>query len=181
MTQVGHTLTGLAIGVACLPGRESTRSRLLRLAIFALLAHVPDLPFRNWGHDLYYFSHSLFVNLLFIFILLIPFALLKAFRARAGGWTVLLGGTLAWLSHLLLDTFYNHGLGLAVFWPFSMARLALPIPWFSVVRDASFPFTPETTRIFLTELAFYGSLLLAVIGLRKLGVFKRLTAHISFS
>ena len=179
MTQVGHTLTGLAVGVTCLPGRESTRSRLLRLAVFALLANIPDLRLPNWGHNLYFFSHSLFVNLLLILVFLSPFIFLKGMRAKAGGWWALAGGSLAWLSHLFLDTFYNHGLGLAMFWPFSAARLALPIHWFSVVRDATFPFTPETTRIFLTEFAFYGSLLLAVIGLRKLGVFKRLTAHIS--
>jgi inner membrane protein len=178
MTQVGHTLTGLAVGVTCLPGRESARSRLLRLAVFALLANIPDLPFRNWGHDLYYFSHSLFVNLLLILVFLTAFIFMKGIRTRTGGWLVLAGGGVAWLSHLLLDTFYNHGLGLAMLWPFSDARLALPIPWFSVVRDASFPFTAETLRIFLTELAFFGPLLLAVIGMRKLGVFKRFTTHI---
>jgi hypothetical protein len=39
---------------------------------------------------------------------------MKGIRTRTGGWLVLAGGGVAWLSHLLLDTFYNHGLGLAM-------------------------------------------------------------------
>jgi len=172
MTQVGHTLTGLAIGVACLPGKRSARARLIHLVAFGFLANIPDLPLKNWGHDLYYFSHSLFVNLLLILIALSAFIFLKNMRARAGGWAVIFGGTLAWLSHLLLDTFYNHGKGLLMFWPLSERRLALPIPWFSAVRDMSLPPTPETIHILLTELAFYGSVLLGVLLMKKAGLFK---------
>ncbi len=112
MTQVGHTFTGIAIGVACLPNKKSTPARLLHLVVFGLLANIPDFPLKNWGHDLYYFSHSLFVNLLLILLVLSALVFLKGFRRKVGGWVIIIGGTLAWLSHLLLDTFYNHGKGL---------------------------------------------------------------------
>jgi LexA-binding, inner membrane-associated putative hydrolase len=179
MTQVGHTLTGIAIGVACLPDKKSTTSRLIHLVVFGLLANIPDLPLKNWGHDLYYFSHSLFVNLLLILIVLSAFILLKDIRARVGGWVVIIGGTLAWLSHLLLDTFYNHGKGLLMFWPLSDQRLALPIAWFSAVRDTSLPLKPETIHILLVEFAFYGPVLMAIILMKKAGIFNWITRHIS--
>jgi membrane-bound metal-dependent hydrolase YbcI (DUF457 family) len=179
MTQVGHTLTGIAIGVVCLPNKKSTPARLLHLVVFGLLANIPDLPLKNWGHDLYYFSHSLFVNLLLILLVLFALVFLKGFRGKVGGWTVIIGGTLAWLSHLLLDTFYNHGKGLLMFWPLSDQRLALPIPWFSVVRDKSFPFTPETVHILLTEFAFYGCVLLVVLLMKRIGLFNWISRRIS--
>lgn len=43
----------------------------------------------------------------------------------------MLGLALAWYSHLLLDTLYNHGYGLAMFWPVSDRSIALPVPWLS--------------------------------------------------
>jgi len=177
MTQVGHVLTGIAIGVACMPNRKPAHSRLVHLVVFGLLATIPDFPLKNWGHHLYYFSHSLFVNLLLILVVSLAFVFLKDVRARIGGWVVVIGGALAWLSHLLLDTFYNHGQGLSMFWPFSDRRLALPIPWFSVVKDASLPLTPETVHILLTELAFYGSVLLVVMLMKKIGMLNWTSGH----
>ena len=177
MTQVGHTLTGIAIGVACLPGGKPTHSKLIHLAAFGLLANIPDFPFKYWGHDRYYISHSLFVNLLLILIVSSAFIFLKGVRAKVGGWAVIVGGACAWLSHLLLDTFYNHGKGLLMFWPFSDRRLALPIPWFSVVKTPVLPLTPATVHILLIEFAFYGSILLIVIGMKKIGVFNWISKH----
>ena len=83
MTQVGHTLTGLAIGVACLPGKRSARARLIHLVAFGFLANIPDLPLKNWGHDLYYFSHSLFVNLLLILIALSAFIFFEKYEGKS--------------------------------------------------------------------------------------------------
>jgi len=178
MTGVGHTLTGVAIGVICMPEKKSTWSRIVHLVVFGILANVPDFPFRDWGHHRYSISHSLFVNVLLILFLSTILAFLPNLRTRIGGWPVLIGGAFAWLSHLLLDTFYNHGKGLEMFWPFSKSRLALPIPWFSVVTEKPPPLTPETLHILLVELAFYGSLLLVILFLKKAGVFDRTRRHV---
>jgi membrane-bound metal-dependent hydrolase YbcI (DUF457 family) len=163
MTFAGHMLTGATIGVLCKPERVSKRWQPLYFGIFLLLAMMPDLPFPKWGHNSYRVSHSIFVNLVLITIVLVPAWFL---RDRVGGWRVIVGGCLAWLSHLLLDSFYNHGHGVAIFWPFSRSRLVLTIPWFSAV-------TPETRytwhgfREYLTEFACYFPLLLLALGLRK--------------
>jgi len=79
-------------------------------------------------------------------------------------------GGLAWLSHMLLDSFYNHGQGVAIFWPLSDARLALPIPWFSVVYGVPPSLTPEMARAFAIELICYAPLVLAAIVARRLRI-----------
>ena len=45
MTPIGHTLTGLTIGCVVLPNSFSVRSKVLTLAVFALLANVMVSPF----------------------------------------------------------------------------------------------------------------------------------------
>ncbi|MBN1429374.1 MAG: metal-dependent hydrolase [Anaerolineae bacterium] len=158
MTQVGHILTGAAIGMLCKPDRRQPKWLLTYFGVFLLLANIPDLPFKNWGHDRYDISHSIFVNLLLIAVAGIVLSLPKGFQSRIGGWKVMVGGTAAWLSHLLLDSFYNHGYGIAIFWPLSDARLTLPLPWFSVVTEQTF-LAAEGLREYFTEFVFYGSFL----------------------
>ncbi len=172
MTFVGHTLTGATLGVLSLPRGYPKRWQKSYLLIFGLLANIPDLPLKYWGHDRYEISHSLLVNGLMILSLAVFVSSWKDLKSKLG-WGVLLSGSLAWLSHLLLDSFYNHGNGVAIFWPFSHGRLALPIPWFSVLESLPPPLTQTTLRIVLIELVCYGTLLLCAIGLRKVRVKKQ--------
>jgi hypothetical protein len=54
---------------------------------------------------------------------------------------------------------YNHGRGVAIFWPLSAAALNLPLPWF-VTLDMSQSLTSAyNTRVFLVEALFYLPLL----------------------
>ncbi len=165
------------MGVLCLPQGATTKRTTIHLAVFVLLANIPDLPLKNWSHENYLVSHSLFVNLLFIVIAMIGLTTLRGVRTRIGGWPVMAGGAIAWLSHLLLDSFYNHGHGIAVFWPFSDARLILPIPWFSTVTSLPPPVTPEMIRILLIEFVCYLPFLLLAVLMRKTEVIQR-TARI---
>jgi membrane-bound metal-dependent hydrolase YbcI (DUF457 family) len=181
MTGIGHTLTGVAIGVICLPENKSRRWQFVQLALFGILANVPDFRLSDWGHFRYYVSHSIFVDLFVILKILPIFILLKTFREKIGGWSVVIGGVSAWLSHLLLDTFYNHGIGLMMFWPFSDARLALPIPLFSVVTHIPPPLRLDTVRILGIEFVFYGALLLLVVWLKQLGIFQWMNRHVQKS
>ena len=173
MTQVGHTLTGAALGVLCTPPSASLKWKTVYSVAFALLANVPDLPFRNWGHDRYDISHSIFVNLLLIMVVVIALSFWRNARRRIGGWGVVAGGAIAWLSHLLLDSFYNHGWGIAIFWPVSEARLALPIPWFSVLSSPP-PLTSQVLLVCLVEFVCYFPLLLLTIGLKESSAVRRL-------
>jgi hypothetical protein len=163
MTEVGHVLTGAAIGVLSLPGTTTIRHKIIHVIAFMLIATIPDWPIKNWGHDRYYFSHSLFVNLLFIFILFIIFFLFKKFRLLGGSWSVVISGSIAWLSHFLLDTFYNHGKGIMIYWPFSNARLALPIPWF----DLGIGSLAHIIQVLLIEFISYFPLVLLALFIRR--------------
>ena len=128
---------GIAIGIFCLPQRTSAGWKVGYFAAFVVLPNIPDLPFPHWGHDRYDISHSLFVNLLLCLIMVALLGWHPNIRHSMGDGKVLGGGVATWLSHLVLDSFYNHGRGVAIFWPLSDAHLALPIPWFSVA-----PFPP---------------------------------------
>jgi hypothetical protein len=174
MTEVGHILTGATIGVACMPEQKPLRWRFVYFLIFILLAVIPDIKIKYWGHDRYYISHSLFTNVLAMFGVILFLSRRKGLIDELGGRMIVVGGGLAWLSHLFLDTFYNHGKGLAMFWPISEARLALPIAWFSVVKNIPPPMTWETARILLIEFVCYGALLLIVIFLKRSGVIQRI-------
>lgn len=161
MTPVGHTLTGLTIALLALPVGVSSRRRLVTAACFAVAANLPDLPFPGWGHDRYDISHSVFVISLILIIALLLAWSIGRFARWAGGKRILFAGALACLSHLLLDTFYNHGNGLPMFWPVSEASLALPIPWFSTLQASLPEITGQSLRVFLIELVCYGPIFLA--------------------
>lgn len=163
MTEVGHFLTGATIGVLSMPKSADKKHRTAHIAAFLFLAVIPDLPFKGWGHDRYYFSHSFFVTLLLILVVGLAFLLLKELRIKLGDWPVLIGGALAWLSHLLLDSFYNHGKGIMIYWPFSEARLALPIPWFGLGIGSPI----QIAQVLLIEFVSYFPLLLLAIFLRR--------------
>jgi len=127
-------------------------------AVFAILANVPDIPIRGWGHDQYLVSHSLFVSLALIVPLTALLAGVKRTRECLGGTSVIVLGGVAWLSHLLLDCFY--GGGLVMFWPFFPEPVDLSLPWFSVLPPEQL-WTPIAFRVWGIEALFFGGLLSA--------------------
>ncbi|MGI6087529.1 MAG: metal-dependent hydrolase [Kiritimatiellia bacterium] len=160
MTHVGHSLTGVALGMLCLP-KDATPGRMfLQLFVFFNLANLPDWQFNGWGHSNYNVSHSLFVNLALMLCVFLPLAYAPGLRARLGGWPVLICGGLAWLSHLLLDSFYEHGQGIAILWPLSDWRLSLPVPWFSILHGSRFS-TEHLVRVYTTEFVCFFPFVLA--------------------
>lgn len=165
MSPVGHTLTGLAIGLGVVPAAWTRRSQAVAFGCFALLANAPDLPLPGWGHERYDISHSVFVTAMGCLLLsLVSYSLLKRFKLSPRRW--LLAGCGAWYSHLLLDTFYNHGKGLAMFWPLSNSRVALPIPWFQTLTAESV-LCWRNFRVGAIELVCYGTLLALVWWARR--------------
>jgi len=74
-------------------------------------------------------------------------------------------GIAAWLSHLLLDSFYNHGRGIAIYWPLSEGRFELSMPWFSTLHG-SWALDDHTARVVAIELAFYSPLVLGALAFR---------------
>jgi membrane-bound metal-dependent hydrolase YbcI (DUF457 family) len=130
MSPVGHSLIGLSFAAVALPSVRG-RNRQIGLAIaFVAIANLPDWPIPNWGHDRYDISHSFFVNLMLIVLAVSLWRAIPLFKSTIPFRCMLLGAG-AWLSHLVLDSFYNHGQGIAIFWPFSDGRINFPIPWFN--------------------------------------------------
>jgi membrane-bound metal-dependent hydrolase YbcI (DUF457 family) len=170
MSPVGHSLTGLAIGYAVLPVEQPLRKKLPILVVFALLASGPDFLFWGWGRVRYDISHSIFTALLIVLALGAFFWYLVPRVPLA----VLIGGTLAWYSHFLLDTLYNHGKGLAMFWPISERSLAWPVSWFSHMTLNPL-LSAHNLRAFATEGIVYGTLLVIVIAIKHLFATKKPT------
>jgi hypothetical protein len=161
MTFVGHSLTGLSVGVLCMPRRWRWPGRALLLGVFAFLAWLPDL---KWTPSRLV-RHSVFVNVALMAAPVAVLSLWAGLRRRVGGWPVVLGGVGAWLSHLLLDTLYSHGEGDRLLWPVSRWRLRLPLPWFDVA-SGGLP-TATYLRIFGVEALCYGAVLAACVLIRR--------------
>lgn len=164
MTPVGHTLTGFAIASLAMPAGLRPRTKLGVYATMAVLANAPDAPFSWWGHARYDISHSVFVTAGVVTVLMV----LGHYAFGRLPKSLLMGGALAWFSHLLLDTFYNHGKGLAMFWPVSDARVALPVPWFETMSTSEL-WGMHNLRVFAVEGVVFGVVWLVAIfvGLRK--------------
>jgi len=49
MTQLGHMLTGAAIGILCMPERAARPRIAAQVIAFAALANLPDTPLPGWA------------------------------------------------------------------------------------------------------------------------------------
>jgi hypothetical protein len=167
MTQMGHSLVGLSFGILALKKHPLPSNRTSIpgiLFLFVILANLPDLPVPGWGHDRYEVSHSLWVTMIAALGISCAYLLLCKYILRIKPHRIFLFlMNLALFSHLLLDSFYNHGYGVAIFWPFSSASLALPIPWLSVQKDLPPPITQEMIKIWFFEFLTFGPLLLIAL------------------
>jgi hypothetical protein len=77
---------------------------------------------------------------------------------------VIAAWSIAWFSHLPLDSIYAHGQGIAIYWPFSDAYLAMPVSWFETL---SLPVRSEhNLQVFSIELLAFGTALFFCTGLR---------------
>jgi membrane-bound metal-dependent hydrolase YbcI (DUF457 family) len=165
MTPIGHTLTGLAIGYLAIPRATAFKPKTMLLAAFGLAASAPDLPLPYWGHFRYDISHSIFTTA--AGVLAMEIVLAWRFRGRGPvGWRVMLGLGLAWYSHLLLDSMYNHGYGLAIFWPVSAKSIALPVPWLSN-GDREHVFSLHNVMVAVYEFLTFGPLVIMAYLLKK--------------
>lgn len=151
MSPVGHSLVGIAIGAGTAPSEGSRWGRCAAVVALVVAANLPDAPLPGWGHSAYHVSHSLLVTLGgAVVVLLVSRSLCKPGRRLA------LGVAAAWLSHLLLDSLYNHGEGIKIGWPLGDYRLNLPIPWFQTL-DLSQPITSQhNLSVGLLELLSFG-------------------------
>ena len=124
-----HAFVGAAMGQAA-----PSSVRRWRVALeLGLLAALPDLDVLGWRLGIPYAdplghrgaSHSLVFAVLVG--VLYPTLLHRAVRPFTTTWWTLVGlAGAACASHALLDTCTDAGLGVALFWPFSDARIFFP-------------------------------------------------------
>jgi len=162
VTTVGHSLTGLSLAVLTLPAGKSRRWYVLMSIVFVGFANLSDFPLPGWGHICYHVSHSVFVTVLLASLLAL-LLLWPTFHARVSV-KLMAAWCIAWLSHLPLDSMYAHGQGIAIFWPFSNAHLAMPVSWFETLRLPAK--SAHNVRVFAIETMVFGSVLLSCAGLR---------------
>ena len=166
MTLIGHSLVGATLAKLFTPSSYSGRQKAIVMGAFIIIAYIPDLPLPGWGHWQYQISHSVFVNALFMMPLVIILCYLKYVK-NIGSYIVIVGAVIAWSSHFLLDSFYNHGIGVGIFWPFSRGKLALPVPWFSTLQSTLSLLSYYNLKVFFIEFLFYFPIFLAVLFIRR--------------
>ena len=159
MSPVGHSLVGATLGMLLVPRVDSTLAKAGTLVGMVLLANLPDLPFPGWGHDRYDVSHSLPIGLCIVIAATVSVQLSTLSKSPVGSWLFLVVGAAAVCSHYLLDSFYNHGKGVAIWWPFSDGRLVLPIPWLSHMHTDPL-FSWHNAKVWGLEFLTFGILFL---------------------
>lgn len=162
MSPVGHSLVGLAFATVAMAPSRSVKWRVALAIVFVALANLPDWPIPRWGHDRYDISHSVFVNLTLIVLGLVFWAKVARFRSSIPFRCYLLGAG-AWLSHLLLDSFYNHGHGVAICWPVSEARLNFSMPWFDTLELSESVISPHNLSVYAIEFLAYSPVLMITV------------------
>ena len=167
MSPVGHSIVGLAFAVVAMP-RDVGRKWLVTLPVaFISLASLPDWPMPSWGHDRYDISHSIFVNISLVSMVILLWCVVPSFRSAVGARCLCLGAG-AWLSHLLLDSFYNHGRGVPIYWPYSDARLNFAMPWFNTIDLSQSIASSHNLSVYFVEFVAYLPVLIMAVGFRKL-------------
>jgi membrane-bound metal-dependent hydrolase YbcI (DUF457 family) len=160
VTQFGHIIIGISFGTLCIPSKFNIRRKILFLLPFAFVANIPDIAIGGWGHDKYHFSHSIFVNFSFICLLFVVWMFLSSLFRWKRHLGIAAGISCAWLSHLLLDSFYNHGRGIKIFWPVSDSALRFPIPWLNIKDISISYFSWYNTKIYLIEVFTFTPILI---------------------
>jgi len=154
MASIGHVAVGMALGRFEAHGASGWRLAG-SMALLALLALAPDadvvafvfrIPYSApWGHR--GASHSLvFAAACALVVTLVAWRL----GARAGRWGLL--AFLALASHGALDALTDGGLGAALLWPFSNARLFAPVRPLPVSPIGAGMLSPRGLYVVVVEL-----------------------------
>jgi inner membrane protein len=153
---------------------KSDRVNIRLLFIASVLSVLPDadviafkfkIPYASqWGHR--GFTHSLAFALV-----LAAFCMLFYRSLQSQPWVVLCFAFISCASHAVLDAMTNGGVGVALYWPFSLDRIFLPFRPIQVspIGVGSF-FTEKGVKIILSELVW---VLIPALALGSLGALLR--------
>jgi inner membrane protein len=155
-------------------GKDASRGKLVRTMIaFSALAMLPDadviafalrIPYSApWGHR--GATHSI------VFALLISLAVVAiARRAGAPPLRAFIYVTLVAVSHGLLDTLTDGGLGCALLWPFSNERFFAPVTPLPVAPIGLYMFSGRGLYVMMVEILAFAPFFIYATFPRKKGV-----------
>jgi inner membrane protein len=170
MASIGHVAIGMAAARAWV-GKDASRGELVRKMIaFSVLAMLPDadviafalrIPYSApWGHR--GASHSI------VFALLVSLAVVAiARRAGAPPQRAFTYVALVAVSHGLLDTLTDGGLGCALLWPFSYERFFAPVTPIPVAPIGLHMFSGRGLYVVMAELLLFAPFFLYATFPRK--------------
>ncbi|HEX7641874.1 MAG TPA: metal-dependent hydrolase [Burkholderiaceae bacterium] len=124
-TILTHTAVPLALGIGL--GAKCISRRLLAIGVAASM--LPDVDVLGFRFNIAYtdtFGHRGVSHSLMFALMVAILASLFAKRLKTNGKNALLFVFVSCASHGLLDAFTNGGEGVALWWPFSNARLFFP-------------------------------------------------------
>ena len=170
MASIGHVLVGAAVSRAYRTHQTPRWSSLAAATIWAALAMLPDadvLGFRfgvhyadPWGHR--GATHS------FVFALMVAaLAWLVGRATRLPPWRTAVAVAVAVVSHPLLDTMTDGGLGCALLWPFSDHRFFAPWRPIPVAPIGRAFLSARGLRIAATEVAAMAPFLIYALWPRR--------------
>jgi inner membrane protein len=162
MASIGHVVVGMAASRLARRGQKTIWSPISAAVVWSGLSLLPDADvygFRMgvkyadpWGHR--GATHSL------VFTLGVALVVgLIAKLARLPAWRTLLIAAVVLVSHPLLDTLTDGGLGCALLWPFSNERFFAPWTPLPVAPIGRNFLSAEGVRVAVTELILMAPLL----------------------
>jgi len=155
MASIGHVAVGMAAARSYTGKTESTATLLTRMAAWSVLSLLPDADVIGFHFGIRYanqFGHrGASHSLVFCFALAIVLAISAApFGARV--WRLGLYLAIVLVSHPLLDTLTDGGLGCALYWPFETRRHFAPWRPIPVAPIGAAFFSERGMRVALVEL-----------------------------
>lgn len=161
LASIGHIAVGMAAG-RVFAGREAPRGVLVRAMIaFSALSMLPDLDVigffvgvsydDEWGHR--GASHSIVFGLLLAGVVTLATRPMKLPPLKTFGVAAVVA-----VSHGLLDSFTDGGLGCALWWPFSQARFFAPLTPIPVAPIGAAMLSGRGLYVVLVELVMFGPL-----------------------
>lgn len=185
MASIGHVLFGLAVARAhdrygAAPDRPA-RLRVTAAATFGALALAPDLDVIAFALGIPYgaelghrgAAHSLVAGV----VVGVTAGLVLARSLRAALVPTVLAAVVAVTSHGLLDALTDGGLGVALCWPWSDARMFAPVQPLPVAPIGRAFLTARGLTVAASELAWFAPCAIyALVGGRATRLARRLTA-----
>jgi inner membrane protein len=129
MSLLGHVAIGVATARRTTPAGEPRKKLGTRIVVFSALALLPDVDFvlHRLAPSIAYLDHRGATHSLAFALGVgasVALVIVASGRGRPVAWGVIAGAVVA--SHGVLDCLGDTSLGVALFWPFSDARVLAP-------------------------------------------------------